>query len=122
MATKGKNIDLEQIRTWCLQLKGTTESVKWGNDLVFSVGEKMYCAVGLDQSPTSASFKASDDSFDVLTAREGFKPAPYLAKHKWIWLIDINLLGEKQWLKYLEEAYTLVKNKLPKAQQKRLGL
>jgi predicted DNA-binding protein (MmcQ/YjbR family) len=120
--TKHNHIDLEQIRKWCLLQKGTTESVKWENDLVFSIGEKMYCVVALDQTPTSASFKAADDTFDLLVAREGFKPAPYLAKHKWVWLSDVRLLPEKQWLELLKEAYTLVKDKLPKAQQKRLGL
>lgn len=122
MATKNKKIDIEQVRGWCLAQKGTTESVKWDHDLVFSVGDKMYCVVGLEQSPTSASFKASDETFDTLVDRDGFKPAPYLAKHKWVWLNDINLLTEKQWLTYLQEAYSIVKNKLPKAQQKKLGL
>jgi predicted DNA-binding protein (MmcQ/YjbR family) len=46
----------------CLSLKGTTTDVKWGADLCYSVGEKMYCVTGLE-GPFSASFKTTAELF-----------------------------------------------------------
>lgn len=72
----------EDIKKICLSFPGVTEDLKWGDHLVFSVGNKMFCVVGLDQSPTTSSFKVSDDAFEEVSNRMHFKPAPYLARHK----------------------------------------
>ena len=55
-------MDIEQIRAFCLQLKAVTEDVKWGNDLVFSVGGKMFCVASLEP-PFTCSFKVKDVTF-----------------------------------------------------------
>jgi predicted DNA-binding protein (MmcQ/YjbR family) len=104
---------IEDIQQICQELKGVTEDIKWGHDLVFSVGGKMFCVLGLDQQPTSASFKITEEEFDEMVARPGFKPAPYMAKHKWVWLQDIRLLKNREWKSYLSQSYQLVKAKLP---------
>lgn len=41
---------IEDIQTICKSLPGVTEDIKWGHDLVFSIGGKMFCVVGLDQA------------------------------------------------------------------------
>ena len=82
----------------------------------------MFCVAGLDQSPTTASFKVRDEEFDEMCSREGFKPAPYVAKYKWVWIEDINKMKKTDWKKYLEQSYELVKNKLPAKLKKQLGL
>lgn len=102
--------DVQQV---CQKFPGVTEDIKWGHDLVFSVGGKMFCVLGLDQQPTSASFKVTDDEFDEMAARPGFKPAPYMAKHKWVWVDDINLIKKNDWKLYLKQSYEQVKAKLP---------
>jgi predicted DNA-binding protein (MmcQ/YjbR family) len=103
----------EEIQAFCRQLKLVTEDIKWGHDLVFSVGGKMFCVVGLDQSPTSASFKVTDEEFDEMSSRPGFKPAPYVAKYKWVWIEDVNKMKKTDWKKYLQQSYELVKANLP---------
>ena len=35
-------MDIEDIRIMCTSLPGVTEDIKWGNDLVFSVGGKCF--------------------------------------------------------------------------------
>src|SRR5215212_467997 len=40
-------MNIEAIQVICKKLPAVTEDIKWGNDLVFSVGEKMFCVVGL---------------------------------------------------------------------------
>lgn len=115
-------MNTEEIRTICLLLKGVTEDIKWGHDLVFSIGGKMFCVVGLDQVPTSASFKVTDEEFDEMSNRAGFKPAPYVAKHKWVLAEDINLMKKTEWKKYLHQSYELVKSKLPAKLKKQLDV
>ncbi len=106
-------MNLEALRTYCLSLPGVTEDIKWEHDLCFSVGSKMFLVVAPDQVPTSASFKASDEDFAELTGREGFRPAPYLARYHWVWVDDIGRLTDKEWLEYARRSYDLVFSKLP---------
>ena len=103
-------------------MPGVSEDIKWEHDLVFSIGGKMFCVAGLDQSPTTASFKVKDEEFDEMFNKPGFKPAPYVAKYKWVWIDDINKMKKKDWEKYLQQSYDLVKDKLSAKQKKQLGL
>jgi predicted DNA-binding protein (MmcQ/YjbR family) len=50
-------MNVEDIQLICKALPSVTEDIKWEHDLVFSIGGKMFCVVGLEQSPTTASFK-----------------------------------------------------------------
>ena len=106
-------MNIEEIQNICRDWPGVTEDIKWGADLVFSVGNKMFCVVGLEQSPVTASFKVTDEEFDEMSNRPGFKPAPYVAKYKWVWIEDINKMKKTDWKKYLKQSYELVKAKLP---------
>jgi predicted DNA-binding protein (MmcQ/YjbR family) len=106
-------MNIEEIQKICAEWPGVTEDIKWGADLVFSVGGKMFCVVGLEQTPASASFKVTDEEFDELSVSPGFKPAPYVAKYKWVWIEDISKMKKTDWKKYLKQSYELVKAKLP---------
>src|SRR5206468_6625555 len=61
---------VEAVRQICLRFPCVTEDVKWGNDLVFSVGKKMFAALDIEP-PNSLGFKCSPESFAELTEREG---------------------------------------------------
>lgn len=115
-------MNIEDIQLICGQLPKVTEDIKWEHDLVFSVGAKMFCVVGLDRSPTSASFKVKDEEFGDMSNRPGFKPAPYVAKYKWVLIEDINTMKKAEWKHYLQQSYELVKDKLPQKLKKQLGL
>ncbi len=115
-------MQIEDIQKICSLLPVVTEDIKWGHDLVFSVGGKMFCVVGLDQQPVSASFKVADESFDEMCGREGFKPAPYMARHKWVWVDDIRRMKKKEWTEHVKQSYELVKEKLPAKLKKQLDL
>ena len=115
-------MNIEDIRSVCKQFAGVTEDIKWEHDLVFSIGGKMFCVVELDASPTSASFKVKNEEFDEMANRPGFKPAPYMAKHKWVLITDISKMKRSDWNKYLEQSYDLVKEKLPAKLKKQLHL
>jgi len=113
---------IEDLQGICRQLPGITEDIKWGQDLVFSVGGKMFCVAGLDQSPVTASFKVKDEEFEEISQWPGFKPAPYVAKYKWVWIDDIKKMKKADWKKYIRQSYDLVKAKLPAKIKKQLGL
>ena len=115
-------MNVEDIQAICKKLKAVTEDVKWGNDLVFSVGGKMFCVVGLEQSPATASFKVKDEDFDEMCSRDGFKPAPYVAKYKWVWMDNINRLNKKEWEHYIQQSYDLVRAKLSPKLKRAAGL
>jgi predicted DNA-binding protein (MmcQ/YjbR family) len=115
-------MDITDLQKLCKKLKATTEDIKWGHDLCFCIGEKMYLVAGLDEHPTSASFKVSDEEFEDMCQRDGFIPAPYMAKNKWVKVDDINRMSKKEWEYYATQAYDLVKTKLTKKLQKELGL
>lgn len=97
----------------CKSLKGTTQDVKWGNDLCYLIGEKMYCVTALE-GPFFVSFKASEEDFSELTEREGIIPAPYSARYHWVMVEDPHSLSPKEWKVYVEKSYRMVFEKLPK--------
>ena len=107
-------MNLESLRVFCLSLPGATADIKWGQDLVFSVGKKMFCAVNTEP-PHQCSFKTSDEDFAELIEREGMKPAPYLARATWVQEEQLGETldrGERERL--LRQAYELIRAKLPK--------
>ena len=109
------------LRKICSSLRAVTEDVKWGNDLVFSVGDKMFCAASLEP-PFSCSFKVPDDEFDEISNRNGFTPAPYMARAKWVLVTDPSKLNKKDWERYLKQSYELIKIKLTKKLREKLGI
>lgn len=113
---------LEEIQAFCRQLPAVTEDIKWEDHLCFCVGGKMFLVTSPDAFPVSASIKTSDENFEILSARPGFKPAPYMARNKWVYLEDIRLMNAGEWEKYLEEAYLLIRSKLPKKFLKEHGI
>jgi predicted DNA-binding protein (MmcQ/YjbR family) len=113
---------IEELRAICKKLKGATEDIKWENHLCFNIGDKMFLITAPDEVPVSASFKTSNEDFDQLSIKKGFKPAPYLAKHKWVFVEDIDLLNVKQWNYYAKQSYELIASKLPAKTKKQLGL
>jgi predicted DNA-binding protein (MmcQ/YjbR family) len=107
-------MNLEDLQSICNELDDVTEDIKWGQDLCFNIGGKMFLVTNTESKPVSASFKTNEETFNELIEREGFKPAPYLAKHKWVYVDDINRLSKKEWQQFIGKSYELVKAKLPK--------
>lgn len=82
----------------------------------------MFIITAPDMVPPTASFKVSDEEFDEVSSRAGFKPAPYLARYKWVHVDDINRLSKKEWEYFAKQAYTLVAARLPAKTKKQLGI
>jgi predicted DNA-binding protein (MmcQ/YjbR family) len=111
-------MNIEKFRRQCLSMPGATETVQWGNDLVFKVGGKMFAVAALDAAATHCvSFKCSDEGFAELQEFEGAVPAPYLARAKWIALERFDALSDREIADRIAEAYALVFAKLTRKQQ-----
>ncbi len=115
-------MNIDDITQICTSLPKVTQDIKWGHDLVFSIGGKMFCVVGLDQVPTSASFKVTEEEFEEISSLPYFKPAPYVAKYKWVLIEDITKMNPSDWEKFLAQSYELVKAKLTNKIKKELSI
>jgi predicted DNA-binding protein (MmcQ/YjbR family) len=105
-------MNIEDIRNYCNKLKGVTEDIKWGCDLCFCIGGKMFCIVPLE-GELSVTFKVTPGEFDALSAAEGFIPAPYLARAKWVKLKNMRAINRKVLEAYIYRSYEMIKAKLP---------
>ena len=114
-------MDVETLRKICLSFPGVQESIKWEADLAFTIGEKMFCVTSFEE-PFKCSFKVQDDQFDELTGREGFIPAPYLARAKWVMVSNEARLSKAEWETHLRTSYNLITAKLTKKQRSLLGI
>ena len=114
-------MDIDFLRKFCLSLPAVTEDIKWGNDLVFSIGDKMFCVASLE-APFKCSFKVRDDEFEELSNKDGFIPAPYMARAKWVLVTNPTKLNKKQWEQYIKQSYQLVSSKLTRKLREQLGI
>ena len=113
-------MDIDWIRRYCLSLPHTTETVQWGNDLVFKIAGKMYAVAALEPGDHWLSFKCTPEDFASLIEREGIIPAPYLARAYWISLETEDALPPAEIKQLIRQAYDLVFARLPKKAQSTL--
>jgi predicted DNA-binding protein (MmcQ/YjbR family) len=108
------------VRRLCLALPHTTESVQWGEHLVFKVGGKIYAIAALESQGVWLSFKCAPDEFATLTEVPGIIPAPYLARAQWVAIETLDALSAMELERLLRQAYHLIFAKLPKKKQAEL--
>ena len=111
---------------YCRALLGTTEDVKWGKDLMFSVGKKMYAGFDAeDESERHLGFKCDDIDFERLTKMKGVKPAPYAARFGWVSVDRVEAapgLGDDKIKALLKKSHGLVASCLPAKLSRELGM
>jgi predicted DNA-binding protein (MmcQ/YjbR family) len=109
---------IQAIRAICNALPGVTEDIKWGSDLAFSIGGKMFCVVNTEP-PNQMSFKCTADDFAELVEREGVIPAPYLARAMWVQQTELagDAFSRGELERLLRTSYELVAQKLPKSKR-----
>ena len=115
-------MNITQAHAYCAALPGATRDIKWENHAVFSVGGKIFAMFTIENGKPidQVSFKTDDARFLELTDREGFVPAPYLARAKWVKLDGIKRLGKAEAKALLSDAHRVVMAKLSKTHQRRI--
>jgi predicted DNA-binding protein (MmcQ/YjbR family) len=106
---------------FCRSLPGATEDLKWGNDLIFSVGGKMFAGMPLPECEP-VSFKVDPVVFDSITGHNGVIPAPYMARHQWVSVTERKKLPLATLRAMIAESHRLVAAKLPRKTRETLGL
>lgn len=116
-------MNVAAILKYCSTLPAATHDVKWGADQVYSVGGKMFCvAFENAEGKGNVSFKVDDDLFLQYTDREGFIPAPYMARNKWVQVQDLKKVSDAELKNLIKRSHALVAMKLTKKLRGELGL
>ncbi|MBC9880170.1 MmcQ/YjbR family DNA-binding protein [Bradyrhizobium sp. INPA01-394B] len=108
------------FETRCLGLPAATKVVQWEGTSVFKVGGKMFALSGGFTS--SYMFKTADMAYAMLIEHGLARPAPYLARAKWVQLVNNNALPDAELAAYLVQAHALIVAKLTRKVRKELGL
>jgi predicted DNA-binding protein (MmcQ/YjbR family) len=112
-------MDAERIRAYILTLPHTVETMQWGANLVFWVGDKaiggkMFALVNLDGDASGViSYAAGPERYSELLEIEGIIPAPYMARIFWVAAENWSVFRTSEWEKELSAAHSLTLNKLP---------
>ncbi len=132
MACRGKDrarilaaMDAEKARKYLLQLPHVVETMQWGANIVFWVGDKaiggkMFALMNLDEDvdplkPAPVlSFYAGPEPYSGLLENEEMMPAPYMARIYWVALRNWRGLRETELKDLLAAAHAGVLGKLPK--------
>ena len=113
-------MDREGVGKVCLALPAATLDHPFGDDHdAYRVGGKMFCMVG---AMGGISFKVSDIAYEVLTGSGHARPAPYMARNKWVNLPRIDDWPDDELAEHLAIAHGIVAAKLTKKARAELGL
>jgi predicted DNA-binding protein (MmcQ/YjbR family) len=120
-------MDAESLRAFLLSMPDVCETMQWGDNLVFWVGDKKIggkmfalCSLTPDHGAVM-SFAASLERFADLVEIEGLFPAPYLARAHWVAVERWNTLPASELKELLRAAREIVYEKLPKKTKEKLG-
>lgn len=115
-------MDLERAKQVCRGFPGATADIKWSNVLAFCVGGKMFALCGAEAHSTRGmSFKVDAERFLELTDRPGIRPAPYLARAKWVHIASPDALDDGEMAALLHRSYSLIFAGLTKKMQRDIG-
>jgi predicted DNA-binding protein (MmcQ/YjbR family) len=113
-------MDAEKMRAMLLELPHVVETMQWGANLVFWVGDKaiggkMFAMVDLDdKGGPLISYAAGPERFAELVEKEDVIPAPYLARAYWVAVERWDVFRASEWQREMEAAHGIVHAKLPK--------
>ena len=112
-------MDAERLRAFLLGLPDVVETMQWGANLVFWVGDKaiggkMFALVNLDGDGKGViSYAAGPERYAELLEIDGLFPAPYMARIHWVAAERWSVFRAPEWEAELRAAYELTLAKLP---------
>ncbi len=121
-------MDPERAREFLLRLPHVAETMQWGANLVFWVGDKaiggkMFAVLNLDDDHKSVlSFAAGQQRYADMLEVDGAFPAPYLARAYWVAIRHWSVFRASEWEEHLKIAHSVIYAKLPKRTRDVLAL
>jgi predicted DNA-binding protein (MmcQ/YjbR family) len=121
-------MDAENTRAFLLKLPWVEETLQWGNNLVFWVGDKaiggkMFALINLEADGHAVmSFAAGPEGAAELLEIDGIIPAPYLARAHWVAMERWSALRASELEARLRAARDIIEARLPKRTRDVLAL
>lgn len=113
-------MDRTSIGEVCLALPGVTLDHPFSDHHdAYRVGGKMFVIVGQEGE---VSFKVSDIAYEILTETGKARPAPYLARARWVNLPDPGAWDDQELAEHFAIAHRIVASKLTRKARAELGL
>jgi predicted DNA-binding protein (MmcQ/YjbR family) len=114
----------DEFNTFCGSLTATTYVFQWHGSHVWKVGGKVFAISGRKIDEPSFTFKVSDIACEMLKARPGLRPAPYLASRgkKWIQHFAKPGLSDGDLRDYIRQSHVIISQGLSKKTRLELGL
>jgi predicted DNA-binding protein (MmcQ/YjbR family) len=112
-------MDGESARDYLRKLPQVEETIQWGENLVFWVGDKaiggkMFAVLNLDADGMAVmSFAAGAERYHELLETDGVVPAPYLARIYWVAVERWGAIPGKEVEGLLRDAREMTYAKLP---------
>jgi predicted DNA-binding protein (MmcQ/YjbR family) len=116
-------MNVEEIRAYCIDKKGVTESFPFDDDtLVFKVLDKIFLLISLERQPLRINVKCDPEK--AIELRDSYSdnilPGYHMNKLHWNTVIINQELSNTLIKKFIDDSYHLVLKSLPKAKQLRL--
>jgi predicted DNA-binding protein (MmcQ/YjbR family) len=121
-------MDVERARAFLLTLPHAVETMQWGDNLVFWVGDKaiggkMFCLLNLDAGAHGVmSYSAGPERYAELVEQDGMVPAPYMARIHWVAVERWSALRNAEWESELRAAHAITLAKLPRKTREALAM
>lgn len=121
-------MNVESLRFYLLSLPHVAETIQWGDNLVFWVGDKaiggrMFALANLSKDSHGVlSFAAGPERYAELIEIEGVSPAPYLARAHWVAIERYDVFPSTELKEHLRNAHAVVFAKLAKRTKDVLAL
>ncbi|MGA1981973.1 MAG: MmcQ/YjbR family DNA-binding protein [Acidobacteriaceae bacterium] len=128
-------MDAERLRAFLLTLPHVAETMQWGANLVFWVGDKaiggkMFALIDLDEPhqsghhnlPPVISYAAGSARMSDLLELDGLIPAPYFARAHWVAALRWDVFSAADWQRELRAAHALTLGRLPQKARATLAL
>lgn len=121
-------MNVESLRKFLLSLPHVEETMQWGDNLVFWVGDKaiggkMFALANLSPDNQGVlSFSAGPERYHELLERNGVFPAPYMARIFWVAVERYDVFSTSELQELLRSAHQITLNKLPKRTRDVLAL
>lgn len=113
-------INVEELRAYCIQKKGVTESFPFDSEtLVFKISDKIFLLMSLDAHPLSFNVKCDPEKAVQLreTYPENVLPGYHMNKLHWNTVIVNQELSSNLIKSFIDDSYALVLKSLPKVKQ-----
>jgi len=116
-------MNAEELRDYCLSLRGTREDFPFGpGTSAFKVAGKIFALSRLSECPLRVSLKCDPSLAEELRkAHPAVIPGYHLNKRHWNTVVIDGSLPDAIISNMVEDSYDLVVNKLPRAQRQALN-